>query len=313
VGFTDSATIGVPQALDGGFDVFRPGPKITGQDTLPRPSKITFGLAAAWLRERPAGPFFMFLHTRELEQPYFLLPDDVRSRLLLSRLDPGYGSEENTPAAGSRRMEALYNTEIGLLDVELGSFLSVIDKLGLADSTLVVVTADRGQLFGEQAVTGGGAGLQVQALHVPLLFRLSGILPAGRRVAEPVSLLDVGETMTAIIGIASLMGQAPARNLFPLMIGPTKTGGQVVFSQLTSISCREKAARPGACGYDRAVARDARYTYIEGLRGSDPLLFDRDKDPDETHDIGATNKVLLLKYWGAIDEHRRSLAGGTDD
>lgn len=109
------------------------------------------------------------------------------------------------------------------------------------------------------------------------------------------------------------MGQAPARNLFPLMIGPTKTGGQVVFSQLTSISCREKAARPGACGYDRAVARDARYTYIEGLRGSDPLLFDRDKDPDETHDIGATNKVLLLKYWGAIDEHRRSLAGGTDD
>ena len=94
--------------------------------------------------------------------------------------------------------------------------LEVLAGTGIADDIWVVLTADHGELLGEDGMYMHGRTLAEPLLHVPLLFRA----PEGRgmRVDTPVSLLDVAPTLLDLAGVA-----APAsfrgRSLRPALEG----------------------------------------------------------------------------------------------
>ncbi|MBI2835650.1 MAG: sulfatase, partial [Acidobacteria bacterium] len=94
---------------------------------------------------------------------------------------------------------AAYDGAIAYLDAQLGRLLEALRRRALLDRTLVIVTADHGEEFGEHRFVGHGKSLYWLALHVPLMMRLPGPIPTGTVCAQPVSLRDVPATVMDLV------------------------------------------------------------------------------------------------------------------
>jgi arylsulfatase A-like enzyme len=126
-----------------------------------------------------ASPLFLWLHYSDPHEPYLEHP--------------------GAPATGAGdSARARYEGEVAFVDEHLrGLLVNVQKRVGL-ERTLVVVTADHGEEFGEHGGEFHGATLYDEILRVPLLVAMPGIAP--RRVDAPVSLLDVAPTIVELAG-----------------------------------------------------------------------------------------------------------------
>jgi arylsulfatase A-like enzyme len=93
-----------------------------------------------------------------------------------------------------------YDGAINYLDVQVDSVLQALAARGLLDNTLVIVTSDHGELFGEHGVIQHGNSMYLPVLHVPLLLRWPGRVPAGARVGAPISLRHLARTIVEAAG-----------------------------------------------------------------------------------------------------------------
>jgi len=333
VAFTENAFVSSAYGFDLGFDRYHNGPEVSENELFPGTGSVTFGKAAAWLKQRPPGPFFMFVHTYEVHAPYTPARDEL-TQLLMYRLSPIYeGAFEFTYHPLSEighnsgqillspielaRIESLYDAETWTVDRQLGGLLDTLNDLGLADSTLLVVTSDHGDEFSEHGYMGHGETLHTQALQVPLIFRLPGRVPAGLRVSAPVGLSDVGPTVASLVGMPPPFANTPARDLTPLLANPLDPAAadQPVFSELSSSmgACRGLdsadfdiwAMANMDCNYDGVALRDERYTYIESAAPGARQLFDRRADPGELRDIAASQADLVAAYHEAVNGYRK--------
>jgi arylsulfatase A-like enzyme len=74
------------------------------------------------------------------------------------------------------------------------------------DRTLLIVTSDHGEQFGEHGMFGHGNSVYPNVLHVPLLIRWPGAVPAGTAVRRVVSLRDLGATILDYAGSVDFPG-----------------------------------------------------------------------------------------------------------
>ena len=95
-----------------------------------------------------------------------------------------------------------YDDCISSLDDQLGRLLDELHGKGLLDNTLVIITSDHGESFGDHGVFGHGTGLYLDQIAVPLVI-LSPGAPAGRVVADPVSLRDLPATVVDQLGLSA--------------------------------------------------------------------------------------------------------------
>ncbi|WP_311172606.1 sulfatase [Halobellus ordinarius] len=115
-------------------------------------------------------------------------------------------------------LEALYDGTIHQMDAQLRRLVEELDNQGELDETLVVITSDHGECFGEYShvqparLAGHGPGIAEPLIHVPLVVREPGQERA-RRVSAPVSLTHFPATVAA-----ALDGDDPTR---PLVDGDT--------------------------------------------------------------------------------------------
>jgi len=106
-------------------------------------------------------------------------------------------------SAGERaHMESQYDGAIAYMDEQLGALVEHLARTGQLDRTLLVITSDHGEAFGEHGLVGHAVSVYEDQIHVPLLVRPPGGT-AGRRVATPVSLVDVPRTVLGALGIAA--------------------------------------------------------------------------------------------------------------
>jgi arylsulfatase A-like enzyme len=112
------------------------------------------------------------------------------------RFDPAW---VESPSVEGRRL--LYDGEIRNNDDHLARFLAGLEALGILDHTLIVALSDHGESLGERGRFGHHPPGYVQVLHVPLILVQPGGLPAGRRVAKPVQLLDLAPTVLELAGV----------------------------------------------------------------------------------------------------------------
>jgi arylsulfatase A-like enzyme len=106
----------------------------------------------------------------------------------------------------------LYDDSIAYLDRRLGSLLDELDRRGALDNTLVIVTSDHGEHLGDHMLFFHGCSLYRQVVEVPLVLVGPSRLPAGRVVADPVSLRDLPTTILDLAG-AGGGGDFPGRSL----------------------------------------------------------------------------------------------------
>ena len=94
-----------------------------------------------------------------------------------------------------------YDDCIAFLDEQLGKLLDELQRQGLLDNTLVIITSDHGEAFGDHRFFGHGNSLYLDEIGVPLVI-LSPGAPAGRVVVGPVSLRDLPATVLDQLGLA---------------------------------------------------------------------------------------------------------------
>jgi arylsulfatase A-like enzyme len=98
---------------------------------------------------------------------------------------------------------AFYDDLIASTDGLVGGLVTELAKLGLAETTLIVVTGDHGEFFAERGYRGHGCDLKPYEplVRVPLIMRYPSAIPARGEIGEPVSLIDVAPTILALLGV----------------------------------------------------------------------------------------------------------------
>jgi arylsulfatase A-like enzyme len=160
-----------------------------------------------WIDGRGSRPFFAVLNQFEAHDPY--LPPRPFN-LAFSDVQPRFWVPGDGTVYSERQLQELvtaYDGSIRYLDHELGRLLDALRLRGVLDNTVVIVTSDHGEQFGEHGrdLVKHSNSLYSPVLHVPLVVIAPALVPAGRH-AHPVSIRDIPATVMHVTGLADTIG-----------------------------------------------------------------------------------------------------------
>ncbi|TMB59285.1 MAG: sulfatase, partial [Deltaproteobacteria bacterium] len=167
----------------------------------------------AWLERNRGLRFLAYLHYMDPHDPYTPpaalrppAPPGVRPAVAAGQADVLARRLAGAPlsAAEVEHLRRLYDAEIRAWDAELGTLLDTLADRGVADSTIVVLTADHGEEFQEHGRLKHRIHLYDELLHVPLVIAGPGVRPG--RVAEQAQGIDLFPTLAALLGTAPPRG-----------------------------------------------------------------------------------------------------------
>jgi arylsulfatase A-like enzyme len=172
-----------------------------------------------WLASPPRPPFFWFINLIECHTPY--LPPrpysplgplgrlragrEAQRYLTQMRLWRGAAGGFDIPPAVLERMRLLYAASVRLADDWVARLLDRLDRSGLLDETIVIVTADHGENLGEGNLIGHVFSLDDRLIRVP--FVVCG--PAASVPGPRFSLVDLPGWIAASCGVADAPWSAP--------------------------------------------------------------------------------------------------------
>ncbi len=232
---------------------------------------------------RPPSPF-----DERFGEPYFGDIDGETATLDQITLDKVDLADEDLA-----RVQDLYDGEIAFVDDQIRQVLEALETHGLAENTLVFVTADHGEeLFQRNHYFYHSNSIYDSVLHVPWIVRLPGAEGAGRRIARVVELIDLAPTLLDLLSLPvpeTFRGRSHAN----LVLGGDHTAGDnpAAFSELPWGVLSIRTARwryvsnpAGAYSRERpyGLVDDARRDgYTIGRRE----LYERRADPLELVDL----------------------------
>lgn len=186
-----------------------------------------------------------------------------------------------------RAMKAMYYACISFIDFNLGR---ILEALGAdIDNTVIVYTADHGELLGDYGSVGKRSMLN-PAAKVPMILHGPGVAQPGRQIDQPVSLLDILPTFAAAAGADCPPPSPEACDLLRVAAGDCQR--EFVYSQFSE----------GATGLYMIASRDWKYIYSAADRKE--WLFDLRIDPGETK-----NWAGNPRYDDKLRELRQRLIG----
>src|SRR6266850_1800409 len=170
------------KGFDRGFDIYDAGfhrrrPNEDHYHSLERRGEEVVSRALAWLRKKPAGPFFLWVHLYDPHDPYSP-PEPYKTR---------YQAEP-------------YDGEIAYTDSVVARLIAGLRTRGLFDGALIAVMADHGEAFGEHGENHHGIFLYDETIHVPLLLKTPGQHSA-KKIATRVGLVDVAPTILQAVRV----------------------------------------------------------------------------------------------------------------
>ena len=197
--------------FDRGFDLFVF--EAQGHGRVSGPWSVEH--AMTFLRAQKGVPFFIYVHLWDVHYNYNPpVPDSLRFQAgrppgpgetddVTALIDFSSHADEVEPLPADRVawLEGQYAGEVLFTDGQVGRLLDELERLDLAQDTIVVVTSDHGEAFQEHKILGHTVHLYDELQHVPLILRWTGRIPAGRAVDHPVGLVDVTPTLLDLAGI----------------------------------------------------------------------------------------------------------------
>lgn len=165
-------------------------------------------------------PFLLFLNYMDAHQPYFPpAPYDVKyPGKDFTMTAERYWPIEFEALSGARpytdqdrkRDESQYDGAIAYIDANLSELFARMKQLGLYDNSMIIVTSDHGQSFGEKGLVGHGSSVYQEQVRVPLIIKYPGVTHADvqHRLASHVDLLP---TILDVLGYPA--GNLPGRSL----------------------------------------------------------------------------------------------------
>jgi arylsulfatase A-like enzyme len=189
-------------------------------------------------------------------------------------------------------LKALYDGQLSYLDDKLGELVRFIDAQESLADTVLIVTSDHGDCLGEHNHIGHRMSLYEPLLHVPLVVRYPGRFPAGRRVREQVSLIDLFPTILELAGAdPSTLNGTGFHSLMPSLGQETRR-----------FTIAENTAPKSLDGLVSRALRTDQYKYIWRSDGQHEL-YDLTADPGELKNLmdsmpGVAQELeLQLRTW----------------
>ncbi len=225
----------------------RPG---VATGALQRSGRITEQIAAKWIGDHQAKPFFFFFHIFEPHAPY----------------------EPEEPFRS--RFANAYDGEIATADSIVGDFLQDLKQRGIYDRAIIVLLSDHGEGLDQHGEPEHGIFVYREDIHVPLVVKLPGSAMSGTTIEAPVGLVDVFPTIAQLLGLTAPAG-LDGRSLLAATDGQRHIYSESLYprihlgwSELRSLANGEKQ-------------------FIQAPR---PELYDLQRDPGETNNIVAEDR-----------------------
>ena len=267
-------------------------------------------------------PFFLALGFVKPHLPltapkkYFDLHDPAKFALALDQHDPvgapkyarKVGGEivnydpltvENLKQADTqRRLLHAYYACVSYMDAQLGRVLDELDRLGLAQSTLIVLWGDHGWHLGDHGYWTKHTNYE-QANRIPLLVVAPGVTQPGSATRQPAETVDLFPTLAELAGLPAPAGPQPrdGLSLVPVLCDPARR-------------LRDHAyhAYPRGERIGRAI-RTERYRLVEWKKPGAPTdtaefeLYDYQTDAGECRNLAAEQPQILAQLRAVLARH----------
>jgi choline-sulfatase len=270
--------------------------KDLGKLAYPKEDAQTFWItdrAVDFLQQRdPARPFFLFVSYLDphspshLCEPYWSMFDAAKMPL-----PPSFKADPTKPAQSAdnrhevndpkivQAMTAAYYAKVTMVDDNVGRLLAHLRRLGLAENTLIVFTADHGNMVGDLNRWFKGAMYEGSAripllLKAPATSRHAATFNRGSVVSQIVENIDVMPTLCEMIGVPLPAAGIQGRSLTGLVAGQTAGWKNRAFAERNA-----------------AMIRTPQFKYIKNTRanerhgGGKPELYDLIQDPQELNNL----------------------------
>jgi len=184
-----------------------------------------------WLDDQGETPFFVFLNFYDAHRPY-VAPSPFRERFARAKPDE---AERARAIRREEDQEDWYQDEydglVAYLDDATRRLLAELDRRSALDNTIVIITADHGDQFGEHGKWFHMNSLYRVLLEVPLVVRYPRAVPHDTVIETPVSLRDIPQTVLALTGVTATV--VPGQSLTRFWTGEPRSADSLILSELS--------------------------------------------------------------------------------
>jgi len=243
-----------------------------------KPNEKAIDTIISWIKNNKNCKFFIYCHIMCPHAPYILkdednefLADEDPLRIKLVRESANiknYDTFNKDNKENFRILRGLYDGNLKYIDNKIGLLYDKLEKLGLTDNTLVIITADHGENLGEHGSLFHSTLPWDSVTRVPLIMVYPPLIPPRTKVKALTELIDIPPTILDITGTK-------------LPLGKTMDG-------ISLLEALQNRGRGKYAVFTNNSIRTQKYKYII----SKNLLYDLENDPHETKNI-SEEKTLI--------------------
>lgn len=273
---------------------------------------VSIPKALDWLQAHKEKKFFMFLHGYDMHGQN-VPAEGFDYRFVEKGYDRKYtGSAQEQEALREEGLEkgmatlreedvrfwrAIYDEKIQRTDAKFKGFLAEMERMGLMDKTIFVLTSDHGTEFHEHQRFDHGFSLYDELIHTPLIIKLPK-LAAGKIITDQVSSIDVMPTILDLLDL-----QLPAKvkkQLRGNSLVPAFRGAAVAKDVYAETDYRQYT-------YKRSVITTDGWKFIYTLENKSRELYHLAKDPGETRNLVAQEPRRAYELEQQLFAHFKSI------
>ena len=266
-----------------------------------RPEGLTevFG---RWLSKEGRSRFFAYCHFLPPHNPYDA-PEEVkawfaaqepiavqRRSFEFPETRPAYGRDKALPP---QEWVNWYDANMRWADWGVGEVVRLLRERGLLDNTLLIVTSDHGEAFGEHGYIYHSHAVYDEFVHIPLVMRFPG---KQRLVGEVTALTQTVDLAPAILDLWQIpyeRERIQGSSLLPLLTGEKRKVRDYVFA-----TCSEP--------WPSYLVRDTAWSLLLYRGGKLRALYDLRNDPGQTRNVIAEHAQTAAKMTAAFQQFART-------
>ena len=227
-GYSNNPWVGPDTNLNQGFDTYKMNEEGPAHSPLvnvamrhiPNPigaedagASQTNEVVEKWIANcyNAKSPFFIFINYMEAHDPYGNTPYFRRylDANISTAKAKGVNQNPIDYISGNVQMSnedfeilrALYDGDISYLDFKMNQLFDYLRQLNILDKTVLIITSDHGESFGEHHLMSHMLGVYDTLVHVPLIIVYPKLFKVGSRIVKQVRTIDIFPTILDILGI----------------------------------------------------------------------------------------------------------------
>jgi arylsulfatase A-like enzyme len=245
---------------------------------------VQTGQAIGFMERFQDQPWCLFLSWGPPHAPYRQVHPEF-----LNMYPPDKVELRPNAQGADRREIAGYYAHCTAIDLNMGRLMQALDRLGLAENTILVFSSDHGDMLWSQGRTKKQQPWE-ESIHIPLIVRWPAGLPAGQVNDTLISIADYTPTLLGLVGVPvpeTMNGLDLSATLRVATDDqrPTAIPRSSTLCRPSSVFINEYVSFDQARAFQpwRGV-RTERYTYARWLQGG-TLLYDNLNDPYQTRNL----------------------------